>query len=275
MEERLARLVDAYNTLHGKMTAVTGAGISAESGIPTFRGPEGYWSIGSREYRPEQMATQAMFKRDPWEVWSWYLYRRTVCSKARPNPGHEAVARLESLLGERFRLVTQNVDGLHLQAANSPSRTYQIHGNIHFMRCTLPCTPEPLSIPVEIGPKNRGQPLTDQEKRLLRCPSCGSLARPHVLWFDEYYNESLFRFESSLQWARNTDLLLVVGTSGATNLPMQIGTLVARRPESIFIDINPHPNPFREMALRHPRGIALEGRGGDLLPRLVDLFRST
>ena len=84
----------------GRLTVLTGAGISAESGIPTFRGPEGYWTVGSKEYRPEEMATMAMFAMDPWEVWAWYIYRHTVCSRAEPNTGHLAIAEMEKIFGD-------------------------------------------------------------------------------------------------------------------------------------------------------------------------------
>lgn len=103
---RLEDLLRGLEGRRGKVSVLTGAGISAESGVPTFRGPEGYWTVGSEEYRPEEMATRAMFSIDPWEVWAWYLYRRTVCRKASPNPGHSAVTRIEEILGDRFRLIT-------------------------------------------------------------------------------------------------------------------------------------------------------------------------
>jgi len=92
------KLLRQFKESGGRVTVLTGAGISAESDIPTFRGPEGYWTVGSKEYRPEEMATQAMFARAPWEVWAWYLYRRTVCRNAKPNDGHRGVAEMESLL---------------------------------------------------------------------------------------------------------------------------------------------------------------------------------
>ena len=275
MERRLKELLTSFKTLDGKMAVLTGAGISAESGIPTFRGPEGYWTVGSKQYRPEEMATRTMFCIDPWEVWSWYLYRRTVCRHAEPNLGHIVVGKLESILAERFRLITQNVDGLHLRAGNTLTATYQIHGNINYMRCSRPCSQELFPIPTAIGPTDRGHSVTDEEKHLLCCPLCGFMTRPHVLWFDECYDEMLFRFESSLRWARQIDLLIVVGTSGATNLPTQIGTLVARKAEALFIDINPRPNPFRELALRHPHGFALEATSGEALPEILAQLESS
>ena len=127
LESRLSTLLDDARAGSGPLVFLTGAGISAESGIPTFRGPEGYWTVGSREYRPEELATYEAFTRMPDEVWAWYLYRRGVCRAARPNPAHLALVELERALGDRFLLVTQNVDGLHLRAGHSAERVLQIH----------------------------------------------------------------------------------------------------------------------------------------------------
>lgn len=268
----LRQAIEAFQQARGRIAVLTGAGVSAESGIPTFRGPEGYWRVGSREYRPEELATAFHFRRDPWEVWAWYLYRRTVCLEASPNAGHQTIARMERILADRFRLITQNVDGLHLRAGNSPERTFQIHGNLHFMRCGRPCSESLLPIPEGVGPKGKGDSVSEEEKKLLVCPQCGSLARPHVLWFDERYDEALFRAESAFRWAAQSDILLVAGTSGATTLPMRIGDLFLEKPHALFVDVNPHPNPFRDMALAHPRGIALEGPAGTLLPEIASFL---
>jgi NAD-dependent deacetylase len=275
MDDPLSRLEDLLRGLEerrGKVSVLTGAGISAESGISTFRGPEGYWTVGSEEYRPEEMATQAMFSIDPWEVWAWYLYRRTVCRKANPNPGHFAVARMEEILGDRFRLITQNVDGLHLRAGSTADRTFQIHGNLHFMRCATACSSSIYPMPSEMQDKGRNQPLTEPEKAALHCPACGGMTRPHVLWFDEFYDENFYRANSAIRWASGSDLLLVIGTAGATTLPMQIGQTVSQNPDAVLIDVNPNANPFQGLAKNHPNGIVLEGNSGDVLPKVVDLW---
>lgn len=266
-------LLQEFKKGTGRITVLTGAGISAESGIPTFRGPEGYWTVGSREYRPEEMATLAMFTRDPWEVWAWYIYRWTVCKNADPHPGHQAVVKMEKIFKDRFRLVTQNVDGLHLRAGNSPDRTFQIHGNLHFVRCAKGCTADLFPFPQGIPDKGKNQPVTPEEKERLTCPRCGGLTRPHVLWFDECYNEIHFRAESAMAWAAATELLLVVGTAGATNLPMQIGGMISRNPHAILMDINPTDNPFHRLARNHGRGIALDGPAGIHLPELVAMWQ--
>jgi NAD-dependent deacetylase len=277
MDDQMSRLEDLLRGVEGrggKVSVLTGAGISAESGIPTFRGPEGYWTVGSEEYRPEEMATQAMFSIDPWEVWAWYLYRRTVCRKASPNPGHLAVVRMEEILGDRFRLITQNVDGLHLRAGSTPDRTFQIHGNLHFMRCAAACSARIYPMPSEMQDKGRNQPLSEQEKAALHCPECGGITRPHVLWFDEFYDEHFYRANSAIQWASGSGLLLVVGTAGATTLPMQIGRMVSQNPDAVLIDVNPNANPFQALARNHPTGIVLEGNSGEVLPKVVDVWGS-
>jgi len=249
---------------------LTGAGISAESGIPTFRGEEGYWRVGSRNYHPQQMATRAAFAEMPDEVWAWYLYRRGVCRLAEPNAAHRALAGLEERTKDQFVLVTQNVDGLHLRAGNTLERTYQIHGNIDFMRCVRECLAEPIALPDAIDLFwERGRPLVDRERDALRCPSCGGPARPHVLWFDEYYDEDHFRFESSLRATERAALVVVVGTTGATTLPMHIGQLAAAR-QTPMLAINPEPNPFSELVERSGQGLFLQGTAGEWVPRVAE-----
>jgi NAD-dependent deacetylase len=270
LQERLEELAGDDK---GTVVVMTGAGISAESGIPTFRGREGYWTVGSREYHPQEMATFAMFSREQEAVWSWYLYRRGVCRGAEPNAGHEAVVAMERALGDRFLLITQNVDGLHLRAGNTLARTFQIHGNIDFARCAAECGQPIFTLPEDLT-KEKGARLTEEELARLRCPSCGGWARPHVLWFDECYDEEHFRFESSLRAAAAASLLLVVGTSGATNLPMQVGQLALHQGATI-VDVNPDPNPFSQMALHAERGHFLQGPSGAFLPQIAAALGST
>ena len=249
---------------------LTGAGVSAESGIPTFRGEEGYWSVGSAFYRPMDLATNAAFRRMPDDVWSWYLYRRTVCNAASPNGAHEALARLEKVLGDRFLLVTQNVDGLHRRAGNSAQRTFEVHGNINQMRCANACSLKPVPMPEELGPKTRDTALTDEERALLVCPLCGGPARPHVLWFDECYDEERFRFQSSLAAVRRAGALITVGSSGATNLPMQMAQM-AHGKGAILIDINPETNPFAQLA-QGGGGVWMKQAAGAALAELEELL---
>jgi NAD-dependent deacetylase len=254
------------------IVVLTGAGISAESGIPTFRGEEGYWTVGSAHYHPMEMATHAAFERMPEEVWRWYLYRRSVCRRASPNAAHRALVELERALGDRFLLITQNVDGLHLLAGNSRERTYQIHGNIDFMRCESEDPPALRPIPIEIGESwDASTPFDPRARSLLACCGGGVLARPHVLWFDECYDEPLFRFESSLAAATRASLLIVVGTSGQTNLPIQIGSVVARRGAPMIV-INVDESPFTRFAETSESGFLARGTAvAELVPMVAHL----
>ncbi|MEM7034145.1 MAG: Sir2 family NAD-dependent protein deacetylase, partial [Chloroflexota bacterium] len=214
----------------------------------------------------------AAFRQMPQEVWAWYLYRRGVCRQASPNPGHQALVQLEHRFGDRFRLITQNVDGLHLRAGNTLGRTYQIHGNVDYMRCAQACTDDITPIPEAVPFKAKGESLTEADQALLRCPACNGWARPHVLWFDEFYNEVYFRFQSSLQVAEEADLLMVIGTSGSTNLPHQVALRVAQV-GGLLLDINPETNPFSEYAI-HTGGYFLPFASGEILPDLVTLLTS-
>jgi NAD-dependent deacetylase len=140
------------------------------------------------------------------------------------------------------------------------------------MRCARTCSADLLPLPSSIEDKVKNQPLSPKEKHALTCPRCRGLTRPHVLWFDEFYDEDYYRADSAVRWASQSDLLLVIGTAGATTLPMRIGTIVSRNPGAILIDVNPNPNPFQGLARSHPKGVVLQGQSGDVLPKLVDLW---
>ena len=252
------------------ITILTGAGISAESGIPTFRGPEGYWTIGSRVYMPEEMATLQMFQHSPQQVWEWYLYRLGVCLDAQPNAGHSALVSMENQLEERFVLITQNVDNLHIRAGNSLQRTFQIHGNINFTRCSKACVPGLFPLPAELAQPKEEPSLNQEQLDLLHCQHCGAWLRPHVLWFDEYYDEEYFRFDSSIKVASQTDLLVIVGTSGATSLPAHVASL-ANENCACILDINIEKNPFSELAINSPGGDFIQSSASDILPRLAKI----
>jgi NAD-dependent deacetylase len=214
------------------------------------------------------MATWEAFVHMPDEVWAWYLYRRAVCGRAEPNAAHRAIADLERAVGDRFILITQNVDGLHLKAGSSLSRTYQIHGNIDFMRCSRECTAEIREIPESVSRDwTRGRKVSDEERAKLVCPRCGEPARPHVLWFDESYDEPRFRIDSSVEAAWRASLLVVAGTSGATTLPNIIATTVARRGVP-FVAVNDAPSPFTKLAEQSPRGWFARGTAGEWIPEI-------
>ena len=250
----------------GLVVALTGAGISAASGIPTFRGPEGFWSVGSSVYRPQELATHATFRRQPDEVWAWYLYRLGVCRAAQPNAAHAALVDAEGLLGERFLLVTQNVDGLHQRAGSR--RVFAVHGHLERVRCADGCSTELLPVPTEVEPKQPGEELTGAERAALTCRRCGGWLRPHVLWFDETYDEQWFRFDSALRAAGDTALLLTVGTSGATTLPM-LFVREAAAAGATMVDCNPDDNPFGALAERGG-GCQLRVPATEAVPRLVE-----
>jgi NAD-dependent deacetylase len=257
-------------TRSGTVIALTGAGVSADSGIPTFRGKEGYWTVGSREYQPEELATHAAFTEMPWEVWAWYLYRRGVCRAASPNDGHYALARWDDAMkasGDRFALVTQNVDGLHRRAGSPAARTFAIHGDIDQMRCSADCCLDRWPVPAGVAALAKGEAVDPATRALLVCPACGEMARPHVLWFDESYDEPRYSLDTVRDLASSAILVVVAGSSGQTNLPWQVVTLAARNGATI-VDINPEDNSFGELAA-HSGGV-IRGPSATNLPLLVD-----
>jgi NAD-dependent deacetylase len=215
------------------------------------------------------MGTYRMFSAKPMEVWKWFLYRYTMCAQAKPNIGHVAIQQLETIFEDRFRLVSQNVDGLHLKAHSSEERTYFIHGTLERSRCGSECSTQLYPFP-DI-PLERGQELTLEQIALLRCPKCGNLLRPHVLWFDEAYDEKYFKLYSSLRTAKETGLLLIVGTSGATTLPHRIVEEVLIN-QGIIIDVNPNKNYFSKIAEGAVNGFALSGKSSAVLPEFVEFF---
>ncbi len=252
----------------GSIVFLTGAGVSAESGIPTFRGQDGYWTVGSSNYRPEDLATRRAFAEVPDDVWGWYLFRRTVCNRAQPSRGHLLLVKLETELKQRFLLVTQNVDGLHLRSGNSRERTHEVHGDINFMRCWKECSTDLYPIPEEVGAFARGDKLESRHRALLACPRCSGLARPHVLWFDECYDEARFRFESSLTAALSCRVLVSIGSSGSTNLPTQmVRGAVARG--ATLIDINLERGPYASLA-QSSGGFWLKVSAGEGLAQVAE-----
>jgi NAD-dependent deacetylase len=254
-------LVHHIQDSEGPIVFLTGAGTSTESGIPTFRGPEGYWRVGSRNYQPTEMATARAFSSMPDEVWRWYLHRRAVCLAAAPNAAHAALSQLDARLGDRFLLVTQNVDGLHLRAGGDPDRIYEIHGNIDRCRCVRGCAP-------------LIRPLPDAtEAAALRC-ACGDRLRPHVLWFDESYDEPLYRYVSALRAAQSAAALIVVGTSGATTLPTRMCQMVAARGAPLIV-ADVEETPFSELARTTPHGLFVRGTAVKTVPALVEQLSSS
>jgi NAD-dependent deacetylase len=222
------------------ITVLTGAGISADSGVPTFRGADGLW----RNYRAEDLATPNAFERDPRLVWEWYNWRRELIASKRPNPAHEAVAELERRCPQ-FWLITQNVDGLHRAAGSR--KISEIHGNIWMVRCTA----------CRSVAENRDVPIA----LLPSCRRCGGLLRPHIVWFGESLDAGdLARCASVL---RSCDVLLVIGTSGVV-YPAAGFASSAKDAGAFVVEINLDPTPQSELV-----DVSLQGRAKDIVPLLL------
>lgn len=257
----------------GKLVILTGAGLSADSGLPTFRGPDGYWTVGSAVYHPEEIATRVAWDAIPDEVWRFTVQLLRAAAAAAPNAGHRAIAELDRYFGERCVTITQNIDGYHRRAGNHPDRVYAIHGDGGYVRCGADCNLELLPLPPSVL-ADEFDPATDLA---LRCSRCGARLRPHMLFFDEYYTEPLYRSESALQAADEAALLLVVGTAGATTLPNLIARGAARAGAAV-IDVNPDDDPFAELARALRRGRWVRDTAAAALPpiaaRLIASARS-
>jgi NAD-dependent deacetylase len=236
LKEAAARLRAA-----DRVVAMTGAGISAESGIPTFRGEDGLW----RHYRAEELASPSAFARDPDLVWEWYNWRRELIAAKSPNPGHRALVEIERRAG-RFVLVTQNVDGLH-HAAGSRN-VVELHGNIWRVRCTGCGTErENRDVPIPIPP---------------RCEGCGGLLRPGVVWFGESLPEGAI--EQAFAEAAGADVALVIGTSGVVQ-PAASLVWAAKGAGAFVVEINLDPTPHTETV-----DVSILGKAGETLPALVE-----
>jgi len=222
------------------IAVLTGAGISAESGIPTFRGTAGLW----KQFRPEDRATPHAFARNPETVWEWYDWRRSLISQAQPNAGHLALAELERST-PRFALITQNVDGLHQRAGSH--NLLEVHGSIWKLRCTK-CHRE----------------WHDQTVPLMLPPhcECGALARPGVVWFGEALPRDLW--SSAEDATAASDVFLVVGTSAAV-YPAAGLIHLARASGAKVVELN-----TEETAISAEVDCTLLGPAGEILPQLLN-----
>ncbi len=221
------------------VVVITGAGISAESGIPTFRGEDGLW----KNYRAEELATPWAFEKNPELVWKWYDWRRGIIAKAAPNPGHIIIAEMEQFY-PNFTLITQNVDGLHRKAGCK--NVIEIHGNLWRVRCI-----------------REGKTFYLEEVPLHEIPphcSCGALVRPDVVWFGESLDPTLIR--KSQKALTTCDLLFVIGTSGIVQ-PVASFPSIAKQSGAFIIEINLEPTPISAIA-----NISLRGKSGEILPAL-------
>lgn len=223
-----------------RVCLLTGAGISAESGIPTFRGKEGLW----KTYRAEQLATPTAFIQDPKLVWEWYDWRRGIIASKEPNAGHKVLAEWEDLFPD-FTLITQNIDGLHQRAGSK--NVIELHGNIWKHRC----------VDENTIIENHDVPL---KKIPPYCKKCGALLRPHVVWFGESLDGSILH--KSFLLSSSCDVMFSVGTSAvvqpAASLPLSAAEAGAK-----VIEINPDPTPLTGSA-----DFSFRAKSGEFLPVL-------
>ncbi len=246
MDEKIAKARDAIMRAE-KLLVFTGAGISKESGVPTFREADGLWE----KFKAEDFATLEAFKKRPREVWEWYRMRRSLARKAQPNPAHIAVAKLDKLHWD-FMVATQNIDNLHQRAGTK--RVLELHGNLMRSYCL-----------------NCGQRVDESEADLegevplCSVPGCGGLMRPDVIWFGEYLDPKIL--QESTKFASECDCCVVIGTSGLVYPAAQLPYL-AKRNDATIIEINPEPSAITDIA-----DYFLEAQAGEMMPRLTDQIK--
>lgn len=241
LQQARTALADARRVL-----VFTGAGVSAESGVPTFRDAlTGLWA----QYDPMQLATPEAFVRDPALVWGWYEWRRKLLLAAQPNPAHLAIARLQQQVPELL-VVTQNVDDLHEQAGSQ--QVLHLHGSLFAARCFDCAKPFAFELPPAEQPERQQPPA---------CQSCGGMVRPGVVWFGESLPEQAL--QQAFAAAEHCDLLLAIGTSGVVQPAAQLPH-VALQAGATVVHINPDVG-----ISRHSRELCLAGKAGELLPQLV------
>ena len=224
-----------------RIAVLTGAGISAESGLATFRGPDGLW----KNQRPEDLATPAAFQRDPHLVWEWYYFRRDQVRKHAPNPGHLALAQMETLFAN-FTLVTQNVDGYHVRAGSRG--VYELHGNIMKSRCS------------QCGHECGAGEETWREA-LPYC-ACGALYRPGVVWFGESLPPQTL--QRAFNAAETCQVFFTIGTS-AVVYPAAALPQMAAAYGAYVVEINPEETPLTSRVDEF-----LPGKSGEILPALIN-----
>ena len=229
----------------GRVAVLTGAGISAESGVPTFRGKDGLW----KQYKAETLATPEAFERDPKLVWEWYDWRRGLIAPVEPNAGHRVIAGWESLFGE-MAVITQNVDGLHAKAGSQ--NVVELHGNIWKLRCTREGTVEE----VRDNPLPHIPPV---------CPNCGSLFRPHIVWFGESLDPGVL--DRAYDLSQSCQVMFVIGTSAVVHPAASLPYAAARAGAKI-VEVNLEPTPLTPHA-----NFFFPGKAGEILPVLDRLLR--
>jgi NAD-dependent deacetylase len=238
-----------------QLVILTGAGVSKESGVPTFRDAlEGMWE----RFNPEDLATPEAFLRNPALVWEWYEHRRQMLAQVQPNPGHYALAALEGLLPEVI-VVTQNVDGLHRAAGSTD--VIELHGNLARHKCFDNCQGDPTLIDLSMLP---AQP----EIATLppRCPHCGAFIRPDVVWFTESLPP--LAIDRAFGLAQTCDVMLVVGTSGVVQPAASLPFYAKSMGDATIIDVNPLPDEIAPLA-----HVFIQGPSGVVLPQVVQAVR--
>jgi NAD-dependent deacetylase len=225
-----------------QVVALTGAGISAESGVPTFRGADGIW----KKFKPEELATFDAFMANPMLVWEWYNHRRQLINDVQPNAGHYALSEMAALF-PRFTLITQNVDGLHLRAG-SP-QVYELHGNINRNRC-LKC---------------RATDSSEDFKEIPPSCKCGGQLRPDVVWFGEMLPEDILW--KSIRASELADVFFTIGTSGAVH-PAASLPIWAKQRGAYLVEINLEPSEISYLC-----DITFKGKAGEILPKIVSKIK--
>lgn len=250
-EGSLKQAVDILSAAQ-RVCVLSGAGISKESGIPTFREAQtGLWA----RYDPQQLATPQAFRRNPDLVWSWYMYRRDLVSRTAPNPGHEAIAALERLL-PGLVVLTQNVDGLHRRAGSED--VVELHGSLTRYKCAADCRGLPTHIDLDT--------LEHGAEHAPRCPYCQqALVRPDVVWFGEMLPEAAIN--RAYEVAAASDVMLVVGTSGVVH-PAASLPGVTKRAGGRLVEVNLNPSQITPSV-----DVFLQGPSGEVLPALLSAFR--
>jgi NAD-dependent deacetylase len=225
-----------------RLVALTGAGVSQESGLRTFRDAQaGLWA----QYKPTELASPEAFARDPKLVWDWYAWRREAVKAVRPNAGHYALVEVEKRTSH-FTLITQNVDNLHRMAGSQ--NVLELHGNIQRVRCA-DCYAF-----TEIW--------DDDSEAVPRCKQCGGLLRPDVVWFGESLPRD--QLEAAVVATRTCDIFFSIGTSGVVQPAASLG-FAAHNRGAVVVEINAEPTPLTSKA-----NYVLQGKSGEILPRLVE-----
>jgi len=238
--------------LDARVLVLTGAGVSAESGIPTFRGKDGYW----RDLNPAKLATPEAFANDPGLVWEWYRERRQRIRNAQPNPAHKAIEKLAQHAHE-FLLVTQNVDDLHARAGSSKEKMVQIHGDIFVTRC-LRCDFRRHDYEHDHEHDHEHE-HESEDIDVPRCPQCEGLMRPGVVWFGEQLPwHELRRVENYLK-AGACDFVIVAGTTATFGYIIDWAVRAIAN-DGGLIEVNPEETPLSRFAtqrVRKPAALAL------------------